>query len=176
MGVKFNPFSGKLQWYNTSAGAAGDSISLEQFTGSDASGASGDNNRVITTANVSNATGEIMVFVDTQFLRKTDDYSVSGDDVTIVSKLFDSQQVDIQYMTGTVSVSLEQFTGASATGTSGDTSRVLTTTGASGASGEVTIYLDGQHLRKTDDYSIVGNDITFAVKLFDSQEIDVVYI
>jgi len=74
-------------------------LKREGFNGSDCTGSDGDTNRVLTTSNVSGALGEIMIFIDTQYLRKTDDYTVSGNDITFLIKVWDTQKIDVHYIT-----------------------------------------------------------------------------
>ena len=74
-----------------------------------------------------------------------------------------------------ITQNLEQFTGANCSGPEG-ANRVLTTTGVSGANGEIIVTVDRQTLRKTDDYTISGENITFLVSIFDTQKIDIFYL
>ena len=70
----------------------------ESFVGSDCSGSDGDTNRVLTTSRINGALGEIILFVDGTFLRKTDEYTVSGNDITIKIMIWDEQKIDVRYM------------------------------------------------------------------------------
>lgn len=38
------------------------------------------------------------------------------------------------------------------------------------------VFVDSQNLRKNSDYTISGNNITFAIRIFDEQRIDINYI
>ncbi len=69
----------------------------ESFVGSDCNGTDGQTNRVLTTS-ISNAIGEITLFVDGTFLRKTDEYTTSGNDITILIKIWDIQKIDLRYV------------------------------------------------------------------------------
>jgi hypothetical protein len=70
----------------------------------------------------------------------------------------------------------EQFDGSDCNGSDGATNRVLTTSGASGASGEIQVFADGRLLRKTDQWTLSGDDITFLVKVYNAHKIDVYYL
>jgi len=70
---------------------------LEQFVGSDCSGSDGDANRVLTASTVTSALGEIMVVADHQVLRKTDDYTISGNDITLLIKVWDEMKLEVIY-------------------------------------------------------------------------------
>lgn len=87
-----------------------------------------------------------------------------------------SDNILLKSVQGASSIQLEQFAGSDCTESDGAANRVLTTAGVSGASGEIIVIADKQTLRKTDDYTISGNDITFIVRVFDSQKIDIHYI
>jgi len=165
-----------LQSVGTGTTSGSSTQTLEQFSGSDCSGSDGDANRVLTTSGVSGASGEVMVVMDGQLLRKTDKYTVSGDDITFLVKVFDSSGIDIFYVTGSITQTLEQFSGSDCSGSDGDANRVLTTSGVSGASGEIIIGVDGQIIRKTDKFTVSGDDVTFLIKIFDSSKIDIFYI
>jgi len=73
-------------------------MALEQFTGANASGSDGDTNRVLAATNVTQAKGEITVTLDKQTLRKTDDYTVSGNNITFLSRLLDRHKIDVRYI------------------------------------------------------------------------------
>jgi len=77
-------------------GEAGD-MTLEQFVGSDCSGNSGETARVLTTSAISSANGEIIVIVDKAHMRKTDDYTTSGEAITFLVKIFDAHEIDVLY-------------------------------------------------------------------------------
>lgn len=76
----------------------GNTLKTETFLGSDASGSDADPNRVISTADVSSSNGKILVFLDSQLLREVDDYSITGNDITITLRLFDSQRISVSYI------------------------------------------------------------------------------
>jgi len=81
-----------------SAGAAKASVTTEQFTGADCSVTGDLINRVLTTAAITSASGDIDVIVDRQILRETTDYTVSGLDITFLGRIRDSQKIDIKYL------------------------------------------------------------------------------
>lgn len=69
----------------------------ESFVGADCTGSDGDSNRVLTTS-ISNAIGKIIIFADGQFLRETNDYTTSGNDITFLIKIWDTHKIDVQYL------------------------------------------------------------------------------
>lgn len=71
---------------------------LEQFMGSNCTGSDGGVNRVLTTSDISSALGETIIVVDGQFLRKTNQFSVSTDDITFLINIWDEQKIDIIYI------------------------------------------------------------------------------
>ena len=77
---------------------SGAQITGESFAGSDCSGSDGNTSRVLTTVGASTAIGEITLFVDGAFLRETDDYTLSGNDITILIKIWDTQKIDVRYL------------------------------------------------------------------------------
>ena len=85
------------------------------------------------------------------------------------------ENILLQKITGS-EMAGESFVGSDCDGSDGDTDRVLTTSGVSGALGEITLFVDGAFLRKTDEYTVSGNNITIKIKIWDSQKIDVRYI
>ena len=70
---------------------------LEQFAGSDCSGSDGDADRVLTASTVTSALGEIMVVKDHQVLRKTDEFTVTGNAITIIGKTWDEAKLEVIY-------------------------------------------------------------------------------
>jgi len=73
-------------------------ITVEQFNGSDCSGSDSQENRILTTSSAENAIGEIMVFVDGLMWRKTDNWTISGNDITLKRKIWNNQKIDIYYL------------------------------------------------------------------------------
>ena len=74
-------------------------LSLEQFTGADCTGTDGALDRVLATSSISTANGQIIVVVDKQTLRKTDDFTTNGNDITFLIKIFNTQKIDLFYLT-----------------------------------------------------------------------------
>ena len=96
MPYKLNPFTGKFDYYR-SAQTLPDQT-LEKFDGNDCSGSSGAVNRVLTTSSASSARGEIQVIVGGRMLRKTDDYTVSGNDITFIKPVFNQHLIEVWYV------------------------------------------------------------------------------
>ena len=81
-----------------SGGLVSEEMAEENFVGSDCFGSDGDTNRILTTFRVDNAKGEILLFVDGTFLRKTDEYTTSGNDITLLIKIWNEQKIDVRYI------------------------------------------------------------------------------
>lgn len=87
------------------------SLQTEQYTGVNASGSDGQNNRKITLSNSTLTEQDgFLVFVDGLSLQLTIDYSVthsaSSSIVTFLNALFDSQLITIQYLDSVISQTL----------------------------------------------------------------------
>lgn len=54
--------------------------------------------RVLTTSNLSNKLGDADIIVNKQVLRETDDYIISGNDITFNVKIFDVHKIDVKYL------------------------------------------------------------------------------
>jgi len=76
--------------------SAGSAFTRDRKDGSDATGSDGDTNRVLTLS----ATPSFMIhiFVGGAPLHHTDDYTVSGADVTFLNALFNSQKIEVVYV------------------------------------------------------------------------------
>ena len=92
-------------------------IKNERFTGSDATGSSGNTNRVITLSNTSlTSQNGFLVFVSGLSLSLTTEYTVShlsaSTTVTFVNALFDDQSIIVQYVEPISSVTVTYCTSA----------------------------------------------------------------
>ena len=76
---------------------AGVEMAAESFLGSDCTGSDGDANRVLTTS-ISSAIGEIIVAADGSFLRETDQYTISGDNITFLFKIWDTHKIEVRHI------------------------------------------------------------------------------
>lgn len=83
---------------NLKGGVLPQQMTTEQFAGSDCSGSNGQSNRVLTTSGVEDALGEVQVVVGGRVLRKTDDYTVSGNDITFVKPMYDLHKIEVWYV------------------------------------------------------------------------------
>ena len=80
----FNPFTGNLDETFT--------LGKVQFTGNDCTGIDGDTNRVLNTG-----VNPIQIFSDGMFIPENIDCMVSGNLVTFLISIFDSQKITVFY-------------------------------------------------------------------------------
>jgi len=93
MGTKYNPFTRKLDFTGSGSGvSSGINPTPEEFTGTDASGSTGNSNRTLTTTGT-----PAMVYVDNSLLHKGagKDYTLSTKTITFLNALFDDQNITV---------------------------------------------------------------------------------
>lgn len=80
----FNPFTGNLDKTSVTT------ITPTNFTGANCTGIDGDINRVL-----ASGVTPLFVFLDGQFCHPTNDYSISGTDITFLIEIFNSQLITV---------------------------------------------------------------------------------
>lgn len=70
----------------------------------------------------------------------------------------------------------ESFTGSDCSGSNGASNRILTTSDAEDALGEVMVIVGGRVLTLTTDYTVSGNDITFLKPVYNQHVIVIWYV
>ena len=78
----------------------GNSVQMagESFLGSDCTGNDGDLNRVLTTANIDSRLGDLIVASDGNLLKEGDNYTISGNDITFLIKVWDERKIELRYI------------------------------------------------------------------------------
>lgn len=172
----------------TNGSGSGSSTSFspqrQLFTGLNATGSSGNINRVIVLNNTV-ITQDERINVDNYYLLNTIDYTVnhksSSSNITFLNPLWDDQNVMIDFfINGSTSLSIidEAYTGENATGSSGTINRVLVLSNTDLTQKEI-INVDNFYLIETIDYTInhksTASNITFINPIWNDQNINVRY-
>ena len=161
----------------------------ENYTGSSASGNSGDQNRTLTINNTSLTNdNNFQIYVNNSFLHLNTDYTIvhnsSSSVVTFLNSLWDDQNISLIYYTvsSTIgSLTSEDYDGSDTSGSDGDSNRTLTLSNTKiTSSNNFQVYVNNAFLHPNVDYTTTHNSsssvITFLNPVFDSQKINVRYV
>ena len=85
MAYAYNPFTDEFDYFRKFS-----EITPEDINGSDLTGSDGDTDRTYETTD-----GVGLVWVDNQVLHLTKDYTVSGNTITFINKIWDTQTISI---------------------------------------------------------------------------------
>lgn len=157
--------------------------SIEEYTGSDATGSSGDLNRVLTIANsgLTNNNG-FLLKAGGIYLKRGSEFTVShkvaSSEITFLNRLFDAMEIEVKYYVRTWGDALrdwkvENKSPSDCTGSNGDINRVLTLSNAKiTTTGGFFVSASGVKLSLENDYTIshqaTETTITFLNRLFDT--------
>ena len=154
------------------------------INGSDLSGSNGEANRTYDTGDSELVSTDMAIYINGLYLHQGTgkDYTVSGDTITFLNAIFDTQIITIMYyQSKTVSSQLspyeESISGSDLSGNDGETSRSYTLRFGSISTVGIRISVNGtfQHRGSSNDYTRTGNIITFVNAIGDSAVITISY-
>lgn len=163
------------------------SMQDESYTGTNCTGSDGAANRVLTLANTSLSTTEL-VYLDGTLLVNGTNYTINhktaSSTITFLVSVFNTQTIDVEYYLTSAAASSgtnivrEDYTGTNCSGSDGAANRVLTIANTKTSSSE-SVYLDGLRLTPSTHYNVThyssSSLITFLQNVFNTQTVIVVY-